>query len=329
MRIDVHAHFLPRDCFDAVDSTGRHFGPSIVTNKKGEEEVVHAGFNSGPVAKQMYDVETRIKDMDATGVDMQAISAVPSFLYYAAEPEACLWYSRRQNDGFAEAVKAYPKRFVGMATVPLQDSKMALAELDRAVNKLGLRGVKMLSNINGKQLDDPSLMPFYKEVETLGLPIFIHPWGPAGKEKMGKYYLINFVGFPTDSTLAAAHLIFGGVLEKFPGLKFYFAHAGGTLPYLRGRFDHGYRVRPESKVVIKQPPSHYLPLLYFDTITHYAPTLEYLINVMSADNVVMGTDYPYDMSDTDPVNTVLSLKNVSAADKEKILGGNAARIFKL
>ena len=175
MRIDVHAHFMPRDCFDAVDSAGRHFGPSIATNQQGQEEVVHQGQSSGPVARQMYDPQTRIRDMDASGVDMQVISAVPSFLYYGIEAEAALWYSRRQNDGIARAVKEHPKRFIGMATVPLQDTKMALAELDRSANKLGLRGLKLLSNINGRQLDNPAFMPFYKEVEALGMPVFIHP----------------------------------------------------------------------------------------------------------------------------------------------------------
>ena len=329
MRIDIHAHFCPRDCFDAVDNAGRHYGPTIVTNEKGQEEVVVRGISSGPIARQMWDPETRIKDMDATGVSIQVLSAVPSLLYYDLEPEACLWFSCRQNDGISQVVKEYPARFLGLATVPLQETDIALAELDRAINKLGLHGVEMLSNINGRDLDAPELMPFYKEVEALGVPVFIHPWGVAGSERMKKYYLANLIGNPLDTTLAAAHIIFGGVLERFPGLKFCLAHAGGYLPYIRGRWEHGYQVRPECKVVIKQPPSYYLPLFYFEIVTHYLPALEYLVTSVGADKVMLGTDYPYDMAESQPVLRIESLASISEEDKQRILGGNAARLFKL
>ena len=206
---------------------------------------------------------------------------------------------------------------------------MAMKELDRAVNELGLSGVQILTNINGRDLDDPELMPFYEEVEKLDVPVFIHPLGVAGAERMKKYYLANLIGNPLDTTLAAAHIIFGGVLEKFPGLKFCLAHGGGNLPYIRGRLEHGYEVRPECKVAIQQPPSHYLPLMYFETITHFLPALDYLITSVGADKVMLGTDYPHDMADSQPVVTVQSLDGISDEDKERILGDNAARLFKL
>jgi len=205
----------------------------------------------------------------------------------------------------------------------------SLKEIDRAINKLGLRGIEILSNINGRDLDVPELMPLYKEVETLDLPVFIHPGGKVGSERTKDYYLTNLVAYPFDTALAAAHLIFGGILDKCPNLKFCLAHGGGNLPYIRGRLEHGYQVRSESKAVIKQPPSHYFPLLYFDTITHFTPALEYLITSAGADKVLMGTDYPYDMADSQPVLTVQNLKNISEEDKQLVLGGNARRIFKL
>jgi len=329
MNIDVHAHFLPRNCFDAVDNDGRHYGPTIVTGEKGREEVVFGKMNSGPIARQLWDPETRIKDMDAAGVDVQVLSPVAYLLYYNLETEACLWFSRQQNDGIAQVVNEYPARFLGLATVPLQEPKRALAELDRAINKLGLRGVEILSNINSRELDAPELMPFYKEVEALAAPVFIHPSGAAGSERMRKYYLTNLVGNPLDTTLAATHLIFGGILEKFPDLKFCLAHAGGNLPYIRGRLEHGYQVRPECKVEIKRPPSYYLRLLYFETITHFTPALEYLITSVGADKVMLGTDYPYDMADSQPVLKVQSLTSISEEDKQRVLGGNAAHLFKL
>ena len=332
MHIDMHAHFIPRNCLDAVDSAGRHYGPTIVADEKGQERVTVRGQDRIPMTRQYWDPEARIKDMDATGVDVQVLSPMPSLLYYNLEPEACLWFSQRLNDGISQVVSEYPARFLGLATVPLQEPGRALAELDRAINKLRLRGVEMMSNINGRDLDSLELMPFYKEVEALDVPVFIHPsqlTRVAGAERMRKYHLGNLIGNPLDTTLAAAHLIFGGVLEKYPGLKFCLAHAGGNVPYLRGRWEHGYQVRPEAKIEIKQPPSHYIPLLYFDTITHFAPALEYLVATVGADRVLMGTDYPADMAESQPVSRVQSLTGISEADKQKILGGNAARLFKL
>ena len=243
---------------------------------------------------------------------MQVLSPVPPSVYYNLEAKSCLWYSRRQNDGIAKTVKEYPNRFLGMATVPLQAPDMAIAELDRAINKLGLRGVEILSNVDGRDLDSLELMPFFKEVQALDVPVFIHPGNVAGAERMKKYYFGNLIGNSLDTTLAAAHIISGGVLENFPDLKFCLAHGGGYLPYQRGR--------SESKVLIKHPPSYYIPLLYFDTITHFVPALEYLVSSVGADKVVMATDYPYDMGDSTPVLTVKNLKNVSDEDKEKILG---------
>ena len=330
MHIDIHAHFIPENCVDVVDDAGRSYDVvKVVKGDGGKEEVIQAGRKSGDIAQQLYNVEKRIADMDAAGVDMQIISPVPPAVYYSLEADACLWFSRRLNDGIAQTVKKYPSRFLGMATVPLQAPDTAVAELDRAINELGLRGVEILSNVNGRDLDSPELLPFFKEVEALDVPIFIHPGQVAGADRMKKYHLGNLVGNPLDTTLAVAHIVFGGVLEKFPNLKFCLSHGGGYVPYQRGRWDHGYQVRAEGKVVIKHPPSHYIPLLYFDTITHFPPALEYLISSVGADKVVMGTDYPYDMGDTHPVQTVMSLPHVSDEDKQKILGGNAARLFKL
>jgi len=329
MNIDVHAHFVPRDCFDVIDSAGRHYGPTIVTGKKRQEKIILGTVNLGPIARRFWDPETRIKDMDEAGVDVQVLSPVPSLLYYNLEAEACLWFSRKQNDGISQVVKKYPDRFQGMATVPLQEPAMALSELDRAINELGLRGVEILANINGRDLDASELFPFYQEVEALGVPIFIHPAGVVTAESMKKYYLNNLIGNPLDTTLAVANLIFGGVLEKFPRLKFCLAHGGGNFPYIRGRLEHGYHVRPECKVIIERPPSYYLPLLYFDTITHSPPALEYLITSMGADKVILGSDCPFDMADSQPVSMVQHLTTITEEDKQRVLGGNAIQIFKL
>lgn len=328
MRIDFHTHCLARECFDLMDSNGHHYGPSIVVDDKGRECVVLGGVNGGPVARQLYDAETRIKDMDAAGIDVQVLTPIPRLFYYELETERCLWYTRRQNDGTARMARESSGRFIGMATVPLQDPKAAVAELNRAVNQMGLRGVEIQTTINGRELDDPSLEPFYREVEALDVPVLVHPWVYGTAARMGKYYLYNLVGNPWDTTLAAANLIFGGILEKFPDIKFCLSHGGGNLPYLRGRLERGFEVRPECKVAVKQPPSHYIPRLYYDSITHFVPALQYLVSTTGADKVLMGTDYPYDMADFHPVQSVQSL-GISEEDKEKMLGGNASRLLKL
>ncbi len=324
MRIDIHAHALPFDCFDAVDSAGKHFGPGKIAGVKGKKENNLASPNTA----QFWDLETRIKDMEAAGVDFQAISVIPTVVTYELDAEGGAWYSGRLNDGIATMVKEAPKRFVGIADVPLQDPGKAVAELDRAVNKLGMRGVQILANIRGRNIDAPELMPFYKEVQTLGVPVFIHP-RPQMNSRLDRYHLNNLIGNPWDTTLAAAHLVFSGILDKLPGLKFCLAHAGGLVPYLRGRWEHGYNVRADAKTVIKEPPSKYLPLFYFDTITHSDPLLEYLIKSVGADKVLMGTDYPFDMADPEPVARMGRLKGIPEKQKKMVLGDNAARLLKL
>lgn len=325
MRIDIHAHVLPMECFDAVDSAGRHFGPGKIEGFKEKKESSLASPNTA----QFWDLETRLKDMDAAKVEMQAISVIPTVITYDLDAAGGAWYSRKLNDGIARMVKEMPSRFVGIADVPLEDPVAAVAELDRAVNKLGMRGVQILANVNGRDLDSPELMPFYKEVQALDIPVFIHPRPPAGTIRLNGYHLINLIGNPMDTTIAAARLVFSGVLDRFPRLKFCLAHAGGMVPYLRGRWEHGYEVRPEAKFFIKEPPSKYIPLFYYDTITHSDSLLEYLIKSVGADKVLMGTDYPFDMADSEPVDRAQRLTGVTEKDRQQVLGGNAARLLKL
>jgi len=326
MRIDIHAHVLPFECFDAVDSAGRHFGPGKIAGVKGKKEITSMAATD---TAQFWDLETRLKDMDAEKVDMQAISVIPPGTTYEMEAATGAWYSGKVNDGIARMVKEMPSRFIGIADVPLQDAAAAVKELDRAINKLGMRGVQILSNVNGRELDSPELMPFYKEVQNLDIPVFIHPRPPSTTPRMSGYHLINTIGNPLDTTLAAARLVFGGVFDKFPRLKFCLAHAGGLVPWLRGRWEHGYEVRPEAKLNIKEPPSKYIPLFYVDTITHSDPLLEFLIKSMGADKVLMGTDYPFDMADSEPVDRMRRLRGIPVKNKQQVLGDNAARLLKL
>lgn len=329
MKIDVHAHFTPRDCCGLVDASGRPVGFVITTDSSGQELVSADGINLGPIARLMYDPEARIKEMDKIGLDMHAVSVSPISFFYYFDADQGLSLSRRQNDCLAEWVRAYPGRFVGIATVPMQDVGKAVAELERAVTQLGFKAVEINTNINGKNLDEPEFLPFFEKAQALDVPVFLHPHFVVGAaDRLSRHYLINLVGNPTDTTIAVASLILGGVMEKFPKLKIVCAHAGGTTPYIKGRWDHGYSHLFGTKIDIPKPPTEYVKRLYFDTIAHYKPALMYMINDHGADHVVLGSDYPFDMADADPISTVKNLE-LPAEEEEKIMWKNAASILKL
>jgi aminocarboxymuconate-semialdehyde decarboxylase len=178
-------------------------------------------------------------------------------------------------------------------------------------------------------LDDASLAPFYAKVQELDVAVFIHPLTVLGAERLRRFHLGNLIGNPTEDAVAAASLIFGGVLKEFPRLKFYIAHGGGSCPFLRGRWEHGWRVRPEARIKIDRPPSEYFSLLYFDSLTHSGPALNYLVETVGPERVMLGTDYPYDMSDVDPLKTIASLPHLTDMQRDMIYGDNAAALFKI
>ena len=260
---------------------------------------------------------------------MHVLSVPPFFFFYDMDAVTSLERCRRINDAFAETVSRHPGNFVALANVPMQAPQDAAGELERSVKQLGLRGVEICSNINGRNLDDGSLAPFYAKLQELDVPIFIHPSNVLGADRLPSYHLQNLIGNPTDTAAAAASLIFGGVLKEFPRLKFYLAHGGGSCPYLRGRWEHGWRVRPEAKAHIDRPPSEYFRLLYFDSLVHSVPALNYWTETAGPERVMLGTDYPFDMGDYESVKTVASLPHSSDAQKELVYGGNAAALFKI
>jgi aminocarboxymuconate-semialdehyde decarboxylase len=231
-----------------------------------------------------------------------------------------------QNEKIAEICQQHSNRFVGLGTVPLQDVDEAVKELKRLAGELSLKGVIVSSNVNGRDLDDPVFFPLLETAASLGLLVYIHPHDTAGADRMQKFYLTNLIGNPLDTTIAAARLIFSGVLEKLPALKICLSHAGGHLPYIIGRLHHGYAVRPECRADIRQSPMAYFKQLYFDSITHLPAALEYLIGIAGSERVLMGSDYPYDMADEHPVTFIRNL-SISKDDKQKILGGNIIKLL--
>jgi aminocarboxymuconate-semialdehyde decarboxylase len=278
---------------------------------------------------QLTSVEQRLADMDKMGIDVQAISTSPFQFYYSLEPDLCRQTARTVNERLAEIVASHPDRFVALATVPMQAPELAVAELEYCMKKLGFRGMEIGTNVEGADLSEGRFDAIFAKAEELGAVIFMHPHGFTEAQRFADHYLTNVIGNPLDTTVALSHIVFGGVLERYPKLKFVAAHGGGYMGHYPARMDHAYRVRPECHDHIKRPPSYYMKKIYFDTMVFGEKQLEHLVSLWGADHVVIGTDYPYDMGYYKPVAFVNGTKSLSRAQKEAIIGGNAAKLLGL
>lgn len=279
--------------------------------------------------RKLTSIDQRLADMDRMGIDVQAISTSPMQYYYRLESDLGREISRTINERLAEIVAAHPDRFVALGTVPLQEPSLAVAELEHCMKNLGFRGLEIGTNVNGTDLADARFEAFFAKAEELSAVIFLHPSGFTDNRRLKDHFLTNVIGNPLDTTVALAHIVFGGVLERHPGLKFVAAHGGGYMGHYPARMDHAYRVRPECHDFIKRPPTSYLKKIYYDTMVFSHAQLEHLVRLWGADHVVIGTDYPYDMGYYKPVDFVESSKELTRAQKDMIIGGNAAKILKL
>jgi len=330
LRVDIHCHYLNRDAAAKL----AHLNPAQY-----EPSVKFASALTREVnVKQMQDraamlstIEVRLEDMDRMGIDIQAVSPAPQQTYYWTEPGLGAEVSRMVNERLAEIVAKWPDRFVGLGTVPLQNVELAVIELERCVKQLDLRGVEINPNVAGKELTDPSLNldRFFAKARELDIVVFMHLIGFTQGDRMMDYYLNNVIGNPLDTTVGASHLIFGGVMERHPGLKIVLPHAGGFLGHYWARMDHAWRARPDCRTVIKKPPTSYLKKFFFDTITFDPEMLRNLIDKFGAAQVLLGTDYPFDMGEEDPVGLINSVPRLPSAERERIMGGNAARLLKI
>ena len=278
------------------------------------------------VGRKLNGVGERLADMDRLGVDVQAISPSPGQYYYWAPPEVGREAARLVNDGVAEAAAKHPDRLVGMGTVPLQDVGMAVAELRRCVNDLGLRGIEIGSNVAGRELAEEAFCPFFAAAEELGVLVFLHPLGFTHGARLAEHYLDNIIGNPLESTIALSHLIFGGVLEAHSRLKLCVAHGGGYLPAYWGRMDHAFRAREDCRQHISREPSSYLRKVWLDTLVFDRDQLNSLVAVHGIDRLCLGTDYPFDMAEPDPL---AFHDHLPEAAKARILGLNAAELLGL
>lgn len=324
--IDIHAHWYPEQWVQLLEREGTGIGAQIARNDKGCVTFAVPQYKA-TFQHNYIDLPSRLQMMDEVRVDMHVLSLTQPMVYWA--PSAFgQKLAQVYNDGLAETHLRHPQRFLGLATLPMQAPGLAVAEARRAATLPGIRGVYIATHIMDRNLDEADFWPVYACCEELSLPIFLHPVNPVGADRMRKYHLRNLIGNPTDTAIAAASLIFGGVLDRFPRLDFVLPHAGGSLPALIGRWNHGATVRKEL-AHLKQPPSAYLRRFHYDTITHDDDLLTNLIAQVGADRVMMGSDCPADMSYTRPVDVVERLKDIADGTREQILGLNAARLLKL
>ncbi|MCY7319089.1 MAG: amidohydrolase [Ramlibacter sp.] len=328
--VDLHCHYLnPEVNAKTSHLNAAQYDPTVTfANELTRETNVKQMKTRAP---KLTGVAERLVDMDRMGVDVQAVCPAPYHFFYFTEPDYGAELARDVNEGIAKLAADMPDRFVGLGTVPLQDSQLAIRELDYCVKQLGMRGVEICTNVNGKNLTDPSLKldKFFARCEELGVVIFMHPLGYTQADRLTNHYFNNVIGNPLESTVAVSHLIFDGVMARYPKLKVIVAHGGGFIAHYWARMDHAWRARPDCRTVIKRAPSTYLEKFYFDTITFDPEMLKRLVDRFGADHVVLGTDYPYDMGEDDPLGLVAQVKRLPRAARDLIVGGNAARLLKL
>lgn len=282
------------------------------------------------VQRNLWDPAQRIREMDATGVTIQALSTVPVLFNYWAKGEDVLWFHRFLNDHIAVVVNTYPDRFIGIATVPLQSPNLAAIELQRVHKEHNMNCVQIGSHINDWDLNSPKLDRFYKLAEELGISIFVHPWDMQLDGRNKKYWMPWLVGMPAETAHAICCVLFGGVLERFPKLKFCFAHGGGSFPYTLGRIEHGFKCRPDLCAVDNiNPPSSYIGRIYTDALVHDERSLKFLIDVIGEDRVCFGSDYPFPLGETERPGALVERARIADELREKLLWRNGAEFLGL
>ena len=326
MVIDIHAHVMTPE---AEEIAAPLFTPDKdpFIDFSGPRSEAYNLQHFAEIIPNLTSPEQRLRDMDRMGVDMQAISVVPPQYYYWAPPEIGARLSAMVNDRLFEIVQDHPDRFVGLGTLPLQDIDLALAELDRVVRDLRFGGLEICTNVNGTDFDDPRFIPLFEEAVEHDLLLVVHPNGFVHGQRLADHYLINTLGMPMDSTVFIGRMIFGGVMERFPDLKVCVTHGGGYLPFYPARFDHAYEAREDCREHITREPSSYLAQMYFDTMVFDPQMIRTLVQRWGADHVLLGTDYPYDMGETDPLGLLAKVEDLGDRERDLIAGGNAARLL--
>jgi aminocarboxymuconate-semialdehyde decarboxylase len=303
--IDIHAHTVPNDFIAEVFVAVPSIAPKIVKRDSEWWFEYPDGRISGPIPEGMFDVGARLADMDKTGVSVQALSVPPPHFNYRLGDEEAAIAARLHNDSMIAMARLHPERFVVLGHLPMQSESLAIAELERLVAIDEVVGLELGTNVAGVNLGDPRHEAVWQAIDAAGLAVVLHPGADvAGADRMHDHYIHNYVGNPTDSTVAAASLLFQGVLTRNANLRFALLHGGGFLPYQIGRFDHGWSVRPESRTHLPEPPSTLMHRFWFDTLTHDDLSLRFLHDRVGDDRLCLGSDYPFDMANPDPVGAL-------------------------
>ena len=324
MKLDLHTHFYTDKYFQTIRDLPSEF--SFAESSTGQTIITYRGARFFGVTAAMTDVSRRIEDMDRVGIDIEVVSlSTPNVFFTSAEHQPTV--ARRMNDAYAELIALHPQRFKGFASIPMDAPDEALGELHRAIDELKLNGVILLSNIGGKPLTSPEYRPFFAEANRMKVCIFLHPMLPANTDSFRDYVLGPIVGFPFDTSLAVARMCYDGMFEDFPDIRWIIGHLGGAVPYLMERMDNGYRDFADCRAKIDKLPSYYLKKLYYDTVSFSPQTLTMVRNMVGADHMVMGSDYPHLLGSIDRAVSSIEDLEISGEDKKQIFEGSAMRIL--
>jgi aminocarboxymuconate-semialdehyde decarboxylase len=329
-KIDLHTHILPKSWPSLRERYGyggwlalEHSGPCCA-----RMQIDGRFFRE--IESNCWDPAVRIVECDRHGVERQVLSTVPVLFAYWARARDTLDFAKLLNDHVADICRARPDRFSGLGTVPLQDPELAIGELERCMQELGLAGVEIGTHVNFWNLSAPELFPFFRRCAELDAAVFIHPWDMMGQESMQKYWLPWLVGMPAEASRAACSLIFGGVLARLPSLRVCLAHGGGAFPFTIGRIEHGFRERPDLCAIDNTvSPRESVPQLWFDSLVHDADSLRLLLKLAGAKRVALGTDYPFPLGEREPGALIESMTDLTADDRERLLRGTALDFLRL
>ncbi len=324
LKIDIHTHIMPENMPNFKEKFGYGGFISLDHHKPCCAKMMMDDKFFREVEDNCWSGEARLKDCDHHHVDVQVLSTIPVLFSYWAKAHDALEVSKFLNDHIAGVVHRYPKRYVGLGTIPMQDPDMAIKEMERCVKDLGLAGVEIGTHVNDWNLDNENLFPIFEAAQDLGAAIFVHPWDMMGKDKMEKYWLPWLVGMPAETSLAICSMIFGGIFEKLPKLRVAFAHGGGSFPATVNRIEHGFNVRPDLCAIDNNVnPKEYLGKFYLDSLTHDSKMLNHLIDLVGANKIALGTDYPFPLGELEPGKLIESMAELSTETKEMLLHGSA------
>lgn len=328
LRVDFHTHVISEDFINLAKKYSDDRWPVLEKTCHCGAKIMINGKNFRDVTNQAWAFDKRIEDMDNEGIDVQVLSPIPVTFSYWADAEKGLELAQSQNDFIASIVSREPKRFVGLGTVPLQNPQLAIREMKRLYETLGLAGIEIGTNVNGMNLDDPFLDPFFEAANDLGVPLFVHPWDTLGKERFPRHNFMYMIGMPSETALAAGSIIMSGMLDRYENLKICFAHGGGALPYLIPRMDQGYEVWPQIRKTTKRP-SEYINKLYYDALVYDRDNLRFMINRLGANRIIAGSDYPFLLREVPSGKVVDELNDLTEKEKEGIHGLHALQFLGL